>query len=73
MAIWSGISLPWMAYGYGLELTPLQILALYNAVANNGKAIRPIIVRSVKRADQEKIVDHFVQFSGIWLQMLGQN
>ena len=51
--LWSGITLPWMAYGYGLELTPLQILTLYNAVANEGKAIRPIIVRSVKRADND--------------------
>ena len=30
---WSGITLPWMAYGYGLEMTPLQTLSLYNAVA----------------------------------------
>src|SRR6056300_361892 len=33
---WSGISLPWMAYGYGVEFTPLQLLTIYNAVANNG-------------------------------------
>ena len=33
---WSEISLPWMSYGYGLNLTPLQILVFYNAVANNG-------------------------------------
>lgn len=51
---WSGISLPWMAYGYGLEITPLHTLALYNAVANNGKMIRPILVRSIKRADEEE-------------------
>lgn len=49
---WSGITLPWMAYGYGLELTPLQVLSLYNAVANNGKMIRPIIVKSAKTADK---------------------
>lgn len=48
----SGITLPWMAYGYGLEMTPLQTLTLYNAVANNGTMIRPIIVRSAKRADK---------------------
>lgn len=53
---WSGITLPWMAYGYGLELTPLQMLALYNAVGNNGKMIRPIIVKSAKKADQVKEV-----------------
>jgi cell division protein FtsI (penicillin-binding protein 3) len=51
---WSGISLPWMAYGYGIEITPLHTLAMYNAVANNGKMIKPVFVESVKRADREK-------------------
>jgi len=51
---WSGISLPWMAYGYGIEITPLHTLAMYNAVANDGKMIRPVFVESVKRADREK-------------------
>lgn len=50
---WSGITLPWMAYGYGLELTPLQILTLYNAVANNGKMIRPLLVKSINKVDKE--------------------
>lgn len=53
---WSGISLPWMAYGYGFEITPLHTLALYNAVANDGKMIRPVIVRSVRHADEEEEV-----------------
>jgi len=44
---WSGITLPWMAIGYEMELTPLQILAFYNGIANDGKMIRPIIVTSV--------------------------
>jgi len=46
---WSGMSLPWMAYGYELKLTPLQMLTLYNAVANNGKMIAPLFVREIKR------------------------
>lgn len=49
---WSGISLPWMAHGYGIEITPLHTLALYNAVANNGKMIKPIIVKGIRRADK---------------------
>ena len=49
---WSGISLPWMSIGYEVELTPLQILSLYNAVANDGRFIRPIIVRSIQKADR---------------------
>jgi cell division protein FtsI (penicillin-binding protein 3) len=48
---WSGISLPWMAYGYGLEITPLHTLTLYNAVANDGKMIKPVFVKAIKRAD----------------------
>jgi cell division protein FtsI (penicillin-binding protein 3) len=51
---WSGISLPWMAYGYGFEVTPLHILSLYNAVANDGVMIKPVIVKSVKKADEDE-------------------
>ncbi len=51
---WSGISLPWMAYGYGFEITPLHTLALYNAVANDGEMIRPVFVKAVKKADDEE-------------------
>ncbi|HEY0656695.1 MAG TPA: penicillin-binding protein [Chryseosolibacter sp.] len=51
---WSGISLPWMSHGYGFEYSPLHTLALYNAVANDGKMIRPIFVKSVKKADDEE-------------------
>ena len=49
---WSGITLPWIAYGYGFEITPLHTLALYNAVANDGKVMQPIIVSAVKKADK---------------------
>jgi cell division protein FtsI (penicillin-binding protein 3) len=49
---WSGISLPWMSHGYGFEITPLHTLALYNAVANDGVMIKPIIVKSVRKADE---------------------
>ncbi|HBK82049.1 MAG TPA: penicillin-binding protein [Flavobacterium sp.] len=45
---WSGIALPWMAYGYGVSVTPLQTLTLYNAVANNGKMIKPFFVKEIK-------------------------
>ena len=40
---WSGVTLPWMLFGYGLENTPLQILTFYNAIANNGKMVRPTL------------------------------
>ena len=44
---WSGISLPWMAWGYGVALTPLQILSFYNAVANNGVMIKPNFIEQI--------------------------
>lgn len=48
---WSGVSLPWMSHGYELKMTPLQMLTLYNAVANNGKMVKPMIVKGVMKAD----------------------
>lgn len=45
---WSGVALPWMAFGYGLSITPLQTLTLYNAVANNGVMVKPIFVSEIK-------------------------
>lgn len=49
---WSGVSLPWMSHGYELKMTPLQMLTLYNAVANNGKMVKPMIVKGVMKADR---------------------
>ncbi|WP_271406929.1 penicillin-binding protein [Tenacibaculum soleae] len=45
---WSPISLEWMAWGYGIHLTPLQTLAFYNAVANNGKLVKPYFVKELR-------------------------
>ena len=47
--LWSGVSLPMMSYGYEVQLTPLQVLAFYNAVANDGKMMRPLFVTAVMR------------------------
>tara|TARA_B100001057_G_scaffold458140_1_gene507086 strand:+ start:1713 stop:3542 length:1830 start_codon:yes stop_codon:yes gene_type:complete len=41
---WSEISLPWMSYGYGINLSPLQILVFYNSLANNGFKVTPKLV-----------------------------
>ncbi len=46
---WSGLTLPQMAYGYELKMTPLQMLTFYNAVANKGKMIAPLFVREIRR------------------------
>lgn len=45
---WSWMSLPWIAYGYGLELTPLQTLTFYNAIANDGEMVRPQFVKEIR-------------------------
>ena len=45
---WSNISLPWMAFGYGVSVTPMQTLAFYNAVANNGVMVKPQFVSEIK-------------------------
>lgn len=44
---WWGTSLAWMSYGYETKMTPLQILTFYNAVANNGKMMKPRLVREI--------------------------
>ncbi|MEM9023205.1 MAG: penicillin-binding protein 2, partial [Bacteroidota bacterium] len=49
---WSGISLPWISHGYEVQLTPLQILAYYNAVANGGKLVKPMFVREIRQRGQ---------------------
>lgn len=47
-ADWSGISLPWISIGYESKITPLQMLTFYNAVANDGKMVRPRIVNEIR-------------------------
>jgi cell division protein FtsI (penicillin-binding protein 3) len=49
---WSGISLPWMSIGYEVQQTPLQTLAFYNAVANNGTLVRPQFVEHIRRGQR---------------------
>lgn len=49
---WSKNALPSMAYGYNLSLTPLQTLAFYNAIANNGEMVRPRFIREVREFDK---------------------
>jgi cell division protein FtsI (penicillin-binding protein 3) len=47
---WSASTLPWMAFGYEVLISPLQTLTLYNAVANNGKMMKPYLVNTVQSA-----------------------
>ena len=54
---WSGISLPWMSIGYEVQQTPLQTLSFYNAIANNGKMMKPMFVREIRY--HGKVLQHF--------------
>jgi len=49
---WSKVTLPFMAHGYELLMTPLQLLAFYNAVANDGKYVRPRLIRGLMSHSQ---------------------
>jgi cell division protein FtsI (penicillin-binding protein 3) len=45
---WSKTTLPYMAHGYEELVTPLHMLMLYNAVANNGKMMKPYLVNAIR-------------------------
>jgi cell division protein FtsI (penicillin-binding protein 3) len=54
---WSCTSLPYMAIGYELQLTPLQMLTVFNTIANNGVFVKPLLV---KRIEQDgKVIQEF--------------
>ncbi len=65
---WSGITLPQLSYGYESLITPLQTLTLYNAVANDGRMVKPRFVKeikrkgvSVKKFETEVLIEQFVK------------
>ena len=45
---WGATTIPYMAHGYEELVTPLHMLTLYNAVANNGKLMRPYLVNEIQ-------------------------
>ncbi|MBW2962639.1 penicillin-binding protein [Mesonia aestuariivivens] len=49
---WYGTTLPWMSFGYGVSITPLQTLAFYNAIANDGIMIKPRLIKEVRSRDR---------------------
>ena len=51
---WSAVSLPFMSIGYELRLTPLQILTFYNAIANDGRMVKPMFVKEIRDAGRVK-------------------
>jgi len=58
---WNKISLEWMAWGYGVSVTPLQMLTFYNAVANNGEMVKPRFIKELRVQDKtEKVFNKVV-------------
>ena len=45
---WSGTTIPWMAHGYEMSMTPLQVLRFYNAIANDGKLMDAQLVTAIE-------------------------
>jgi cell division protein FtsI (penicillin-binding protein 3) len=50
--LWSNVSLPWMSIGYEVNVTPMQLLTLYNAIANGGRMMKPQFVSEIRRGEQ---------------------
>ncbi|MFA5713839.1 MAG: penicillin-binding transpeptidase domain-containing protein, partial [Bacteroidales bacterium] len=48
-AMWSKSSLPSMAIGYSVAITPINALTFYNAIANEGKIVYPYFIEKVER------------------------
>jgi cell division protein FtsI (penicillin-binding protein 3) len=46
---WANITLPWMGFGYGLQVTPVQLLTYYNSIANNGVMVEPLFLNAIKK------------------------
>lgn len=54
---WYGTTLPWLSFGYGVSLTPLQTLTFYNAIANDGLKVKPKFIKEVR--DKNQLVSDF--------------
>ena len=44
---WYATTLPWMSIGYETQIAPINTVTFYNAIANNGKMMRPRFVKKV--------------------------
>src|SRR5690606_25990488 len=52
------VSLPFISHGYEMKVTPLKMLTFYNAVANDGFMVRPMLVRKIR--SNGEVVEEFV-------------
>ena len=53
---WSKTTLPWMSIGYESQVAPINTVAFYNAIANNGRMMRPRFVKQFVK-DGEVILE----------------
>ncbi|MBQ8990028.1 MAG: transpeptidase family protein [Prevotella sp.] len=49
---WSKTTLPWMSIGYETQIAPINTVAFYNAIANNGKMMQPRFVKQLMKDGQ---------------------
>ena len=54
---WSATALPWMSIGYETQIAPINIVSFYNAIANNGKFMKPRLVSAI--LDDDRVVEEF--------------
>ncbi len=54
---WYKTALPWMSFGYETQIPPIYTLAFFNAIANNGKMLRPIFTKEI--IENGKIIKSF--------------
>jgi len=46
---WSRTTLPWMSFGYETQVPPIYTLTFFNAIANDGKMMKPLFTREIRR------------------------
>ncbi len=49
---WSKTALPWMSIGYETQIPPITTVNFYNGIANNGKLLRPRLIKAVLRGGE---------------------
>jgi cell division protein FtsI (penicillin-binding protein 3) len=54
---WSVTTLPWMSFGYETQIPPIYTLTFYNAIANDGKMIKPLFTKEIRHNGH--IIKHF--------------
>ncbi len=54
---WSSIHLPWMSIGYNVDIPPIYTLAFFNAIANDGKFLEPLLVKRIQQ--NGKVIKRF--------------